>query len=88
MKPDFHTDRKSDLQITAKSIRSESVEKAEMEKQNMDGDFATTNIFYTCGYESGYEIGYEAGLKEWRDTLLEDAKKLGPEIYLAVIRSI
>lgn len=54
----------------------------------MDGDFATTNIFYTCGYESGYEIGYEAGLKEWRDTLLEDAKKLGPEIYLAVIRSI
>lgn len=50
----------------------------------MDDDFATTNVFYMCGYESGYEIGRE----EERNSVLEHARELGPEIYSAVIRSI
>lgn len=54
----------------------------------MSEGFATNNIFYACGYESGYELGYQSGRKEEQMAVIESAKKLGPEIYAAVLKSI
>lgn len=56
----------------------------EEEKQSMDELFAKTNVFY----ETGFESGKEEGKAEERDSILENARNLGPEVLAAVQKAI